>query len=99
MRERLKPGAHVGAWAPGNVWIANMECVPMARDLRYMKSGEDLREWMTREKVEAIYVDRALRECEPSLWNLIREQIGKTLAVAFTDEQGAVRVLVPTGSP
>jgi hypothetical protein len=98
MREHLKPGAHVAAWAPGNVWIANMTFVHTDLDLRYMKSAEDLSDWMTHNNVEAIYEDSNLRDFEPTVWSLIREQIGKSLAVAFADEKGAVRVLVPAGN-
>ena len=95
MREHFKPDARVGAWAPGNVWLANMSHVPMSGDLRSVKSAQNLADWMASNDVEAIYADRRLREFEPDLWGLIRNQIGKSLNVAFTDERAEVQVLVP----
>ena len=71
MKEHLEPGARVGAYAPGNVWLPKMTYVPMYLNLRYINSNEDLLAWMLNQKVEAIYVDEALKNFEPSLWMLI----------------------------
>jgi hypothetical protein len=95
LRQHFKRDTPVGAWAPGNVWLANMSYVQMSGELRYMKSAQDLADWMARNEVEAIYADRKLRECEADVWGLIQSQIGKRLEVAFTDEQAEVQVLVP----
>ena len=96
LRQHFKRDTPVGAWAPGNVWLANMSYVQMSGELRYMKSAQDLADWMAHNDVEAIYADRKLRECEVDVWDLIHSQIGKRLAVAFSDEQAEVQVLVPS---
>jgi hypothetical protein len=94
--QHFKPNTPVGAWAPGNVWLAKMVHVPMSGELRYMKSAQDLADWMARNDVEAIYADRKLREFEADVWSVIQNQIGKTLDVAFADDQAEVQVLVPS---
>jgi hypothetical protein len=96
LSEHFKPNTPVGAWAPGNVWLAKMSHVPMSGELRYMKSAQDLADWMARNDVEAIYADRKLRDFEADVWGVIHGQIGKTLDVAFSDEQAEVQVLVPS---
>jgi hypothetical protein len=98
LRQHFKRDTPVGAWAPGNVWLANMSFVQMSGELRYMKSPQDLADWMARNNVAAIYADRKLREFESDVWGLIQSQIGKHLAVAFSDEQAEVQVLVPTAA-
>ncbi|MDP8247008.1 MAG: hypothetical protein P9M00_02630 [Candidatus Tritonobacter lacicola] len=96
MMEQLEPGARVGAYAPGNVWITKMNYVPMYRDLRYISTDKDLLDWMKEQDLEAIYVDKALRDYESSLWALIERQIGTNLEVAFTCDDSAVQVLLVT---
>ncbi len=96
LSEHFKPNTPVGAWAPGNVWLAKMSHVPMSGELRYIKSPQDLADWMARNDVEAIYADRKLREFESDLWGVIHDQIGKTLDVGFADDQAEVQVLVPS---
>jgi hypothetical protein len=90
--------ARIAAWGPGNVWNARMNHVEMARDLRSLKSAQDVLEWMTRERVEAIYVDDYLRKFEPEAWETLQKQIGNGLSVAFDSGEGAVQILVRTPS-
>ena len=95
LRDHFKPDTHVGAWAPGTIWLAKMSHVEMGGALRSMKSGQDLADWMGSNDVAAIYVDQSLRQYESDLWGLVRDQIGKELKVAFTDDQNEVELLVP----
>jgi hypothetical protein len=95
LSQHFKPNTPVGAWAPGNVWLARMTHVPMSGQLRYMKSPQDLADWMTHNDVQAIYADRKLRDYEADVWGLIQSQVGKQLNVVFSDEQAEVQVLVP----
>lgn len=99
LRTHFASGTRIGAWGPGKIWSAKMDPVTMTRDLRYMKSAQDLSEWMARERVEAIYVDDFLREFEPALWDIIQKQIGDGLAVAFESGERAVQILVRTPQP
>ena len=92
MRDHLEPGARVGAFAPGNVWIANMNHVDIS-GIRSMPSEEEFAAWMRERNLKAIYVDKALRDYEPETWALIKQQIGKSLEVAFTSDNGEVHVL------
>jgi hypothetical protein len=95
LREHFVPGTHIGAWAPGTVWMANMQHVTMHRDLRYMKSAQDVRDWMAREKVEAIYMDDHLQKFEFSVWDTIEKQLGHGLELGFDGGEG-VQVLIRT---
>jgi hypothetical protein len=95
LSQHFKRDTPVGAWAPGNVWLANMSYVQMSGELRYMNSPQNLADWMARNHVEAIYADHKLRDYESDVWGLIQSQIGKHLEVAFTDEQAEVQVLIP----
>jgi hypothetical protein len=92
----LQPGARIAAWGPGKIWNAKMEPVTMERDLRYMKSAQEVSDWMSRERIEAIYVDDNLREFEPAVWDAIQKQIGKSLEVAFNGGEGVVQILIRT---
>jgi hypothetical protein len=68
----------------------------MERDLRYMKSAQEVSDWMSRERIEAIYVDDDLRKFEPGVWDVIQKQIGKSLEVGLDGGAGAVQILVRT---
>jgi hypothetical protein len=68
----------------------------MERDLRDMKSAQDVSDWISRERIEAIYVDDDLRKFEPAVWDAIQKQIGKSLEVAFDSGDGRVQMLVRT---
>jgi hypothetical protein len=48
--------------------------------------------WMARERIQAIYVDGALRILEPVAWQTIRSQIGHGLDVVFDKAPGAPTV-------
>ena len=95
LRQHFKPNTPIASWGPGNVWLANMSNVQMNGILRYMKSEQDLADWMAQNDVKAIYVDHKLRQWEPDVWGVIQGQIGKSLEVAFTDKEPEVQVLVP----
>jgi len=96
LRQTFPAGTNVGGWGPGKLWDAKMEPVPMVLELRYIKTKEDLFDWMDRKKVQAIFVDDYLRNYEPGLWDTIQKQIGNGLTVGFDSGQGAVQVLVRT---
>jgi hypothetical protein len=82
LRDHLPPGTRIGAYAPGVIWAANMTPVTNP-DLGNLTTSEALWGWLRRDKVEAIYVDDALRRFEPAAWQTIRSQIGHGLDVAF----------------
>lgn len=94
LRQNFAPGTHIGGWGPGKIWDAKMEPVTMVLELRYIKTHQDLFQWMDREKVQAIFVDDYLRKYEPGLWDTIQKQIGNGLTVGFDSGQGEVQVLV-----
>jgi hypothetical protein len=96
LRQTFPAGTHVGAWGPGKIWDAKMEPVPMVLELRYIKTKEDLFQWMGREKIQAIFVDDYLRNYEPGLWDVIQKQIDSGLTVGFDSGQGVVQILVRT---
>ena len=98
LAEHFRPGTRIAAWGPGKIWTAKMVYVRMVADLRYMKSAQDVSEWMAREGVKAIYVDDYLRRFEPAVWNTIQRQIGSGLKVVFDGGGGAIQVLVRTDS-
>jgi hypothetical protein len=92
MRDSLQPGAPVGTYAPGNVWVSKMTYVPMHESaLGYMKSEQEFLRWMTDNNPAAIYVNSQLKN-NKTLWALIERQIGKSFQVGFED--GDVQVLL-----
>ena len=98
LAEHFGPGTRIGAWGPGKIWNVKMEHVNMSLDLRYIKSAEDVSEWMDQERVKAIYADDYLRTFEPSLWDILQKQANHALQVAFDAGEGVtqVQILVPT---
>jgi len=96
MRENFEPGTRVGTYAPRYVWGAKMTYVPMYLNLRYMTSGQDLSTWIIDQNLKAIYMNESFRRVEPSVCALIERQIGKSLEIAFTSDEGAVQVLLVT---
>ena len=94
----FKPDSRIGAWGPGDIDDAKMKQVPMALDLRNLKSTQDVLNWMSREKVDAIYVDDYLRTFEPEVSHTLQNQIGHGLSVAYDSGAGAVQILVRTPS-
>jgi hypothetical protein len=102
LRSRFPPGTNVAAFSPGPVWTANMAHVPIF-DFPGLPLAEDAGTWMSRERVEAIYVDHELRTFEPAAWSAIQKQVGVGLEVGFDGtesgpDEAAVLVLVRTGS-
>src|SRR5882724_631530 len=92
MRDNLKPGAHVGTYAPRNVWVSKMTYVRMHENsLGYISSDQEFLRWMTDNNLAAIYVDSSLKN-NKTLWALIERQIGKSFQVGF--ENGDVQVLL-----
>jgi len=54
-----------------------MRYVPLLKsDIGAMSSDQDLQRWIKDNKVQAIYVDRALREFDSTIWELIENQVG-----------------------
>jgi hypothetical protein len=95
MRKHLKPNTAVGAYAPRDLWAAGMTWVSMIKsDTPEMISDENLREWLTKNKVEAIYLDSDFRRLgNPATWQLVERSIGEGVQVGFTSDDGNVRVL------
>jgi hypothetical protein len=100
MKQQLTPRAPVGAYAPINVWMADLTYIPMYRSaLPEISSGQDLLNWMKKNRLAAVYVDLHLQRQEPSVWAIVEGQIGKSLKVGFASENGDVQVLLTdTGS-
>jgi hypothetical protein len=94
MRKHLQPKTGVAAYAPRDLKAADMTWVSMLRsDIPNMVSDQDLREWMTKNKVKAIYLDGNLKSSQPETWTLVERSIGKSLETAFTSDDGKIRVL------
>jgi hypothetical protein len=95
MKQHLKPRTPVGAYAPINVWMADLTYIPMFRSaLPEIASVQDLLDWMKKNHLAGVYVDPHLQRQEPSLWAIVEGQIGKSLKVGFTSEKGEVQVLL-----
>jgi hypothetical protein len=95
MKEHLKPHTPVGAYAPINLWLADMTYIPMFRSaLPSFDSDEDVLTWMKKNRLEAIYVDPLLKQLEPSVWTLVQKQIDHSLKVGFASEKGEIQVLL-----
>jgi hypothetical protein len=56
---------------------------PITLELSNMTTSESFWAWVTREHIEAIYVDAKLRTLEPVVWQTIRSQIGHGIDLAF----------------
>lgn len=95
LREHLPPGSPVGAYAPRDPTAAKMAYVSMMLDLRSLRSDQELAAWITKQELVAIYVDKELRDYEPSLWARVQKLIGTKLTIAFTSSNGEVQVLRP----
>jgi hypothetical protein len=95
MQRHLPRDARVAAYAPAAVWAARGEYVTLILNLRQLRTGRELREWLDREHIAALFVENSLRDQEPSLWALIETLIGSSLTVVFTD--GPIRILAVSG--
>ena len=97
MQRNFPRDARIAAYAPAPVWAARNEYVSLVLTLRHLQTARDLREWLDRERVTALYVEDSLRDLEPRVWFLIESLIGTSLTVVFTD--GPIRILTATGQP
>ncbi|HZA54159.1 MAG TPA: hypothetical protein VE616_07910, partial [Candidatus Udaeobacter sp.] len=99
MREHLKSGAPVGAYAPINIWMANLTYIPMFRSaLPGLNSEQDFSTWMKNNRLAAVYVDSSLKRQEPSVWALVQKRIGHDLKIGFASEKGDIQVLFTAAS-
>jgi hypothetical protein len=100
MRKHLQPKTEVAGYGARDLMAADMTCVTMVRsNIPDMVSDQDLREWMTKNKVKAIYLDGNLKSAQPETWTLVERSIGKSLEVAFTSDDGNIRLLTFTRDP
>ena len=97
MQRNFPRDARIAAYAPAPVWAARGEYVSLILTLRHLRTGGELREWLDRERVTALYVEASLRDLEPSVWALIESLVGTSLTVVFAD--GQIRLLAVTGPP
>jgi hypothetical protein len=91
MRDHFPTGTRIGSYAPGAIFAANMEPVTNF-DFGSVTNPDMFWAWMARERIQAIYVDSALRTLEPVAWQTIRSQIGHGLDVVFDKAAGAPTV-------
>jgi hypothetical protein len=96
MQRNFPREARIAAYAPAPVWAARGEYVSLILTLRHLRAGGELREWLDRERVTALYVEDSLREQEPSVRALIESLIGTSLTVIFSD--GPIRILAVGGT-
>jgi hypothetical protein len=97
LKDNLKPGAVVAAYAPVNVWMSRLNYIPLLRStLPDLTSDQDFSRWMHANQLDAIYVDPLFTESERSLWALIQQRIGNDLEVGFTSDNGDTMVLFTT---
>lgn len=96
MQRTFQRDARIAAYAPAPVWAARGEYVSLILTLRHLQTGRDLREWLDRERVTALYLENSLRDQEPRVWTLIESLIGTSLTVVLTD--GHIRILVVCGT-
>jgi hypothetical protein len=94
MQRNLPADARIAAYAPAPVWAARGEYVSLILTLRHLQTPRDLRDWLDRERVTALYVEGSLRALEPTVAALIESLIGKSLTVVFSD--GQIRILTTT---
>ena len=100
MTKHLQPKTRVACYAPRDLIAADMTWVTMVRsEIPDLVSDQDLRAWMTTNKVNAIYLDDTLKSSQPETWMLVERSIGKSLEVAFTSDDGKIRLLLFTGDP
>jgi hypothetical protein len=94
MQRNLPADARIAAYAPAPVWAARGEYVSLVLILRNLQTPRDLRDWLDRERVTALYVEDSLRGLEPTVSALIESLVGTSLTVVFSD--GQVRILTRT---
>ncbi|MBA3470107.1 MAG: hypothetical protein H0T53_10730 [Herpetosiphonaceae bacterium] len=95
LQTRFAPNTVVSAYAPGNVWIANMQYAQLSINIR-ASSQEQFLAWLATTQVKAIYVDDRLRRNEPAIWSLIQES-DERLVEAFN--QGSVQIFMVKDQP
>jgi hypothetical protein len=101
LEDHFPPGTRIGAYGPGKIWAAKMTPVTML-NLDGVTTAEALWEWMAKERVDAIYVDRLLRTFEPVVSRTIGSEIDHGLDVTFerasdtSTDSPAVQIVVRT---
>jgi hypothetical protein len=92
LRDHLKEGTPVAAYAPKNVWMAKLTYIPMFRSATELNE-QNFRNWIQTNHVRAIYVDPNLKVLEPPFWALVQAHIGRDLNLAFSADGGNYQVL------
>ncbi len=81
------------------VLAAEMKNVPLKLGLRGVDDAADMQEWLDAGNAQGIYVDPFLMRFEPTLWNIINTQIGKSLKTVYVDEEGGILILAMVEEP
>ena len=92
LRDHLKAGTPVAAYAPKNIWMAKLTYIPMFRSASELNE-QNFRNWIESNHVRAIYVDPNLKVLEPSFWALVQAHKGRDLSLAFSADGGKYQVL------
>ena len=104
LEDHFRPGTRIAAYGPGRIWAANMTPVTML-NLDSVTTPDALWEWMAKERVDTIYVDRTLRTYEPVVSRTIADQISHGLEVGFerasdtSAGRSTVQIVVRTSDP
>ena len=95
MRRHFADGDKIAAYGPCHVWTANPALhYQKLHGLRERDSYESVRAWVEERSVVAIYVDKALRNEMPEVWEMINEELRDVYVVAFRSGNGEVEVLI-----
>jgi hypothetical protein len=95
MRENLESMPSIAAGSPGVVEAAKKRCIVLSStDIPINRSPEEFIKWMIGQGIEAIYVDHALYNSNPALWDMIQPQIGKRLERVFAADEGSFQILI-----
>jgi hypothetical protein len=100
LNAHLKAGSKVAAGAPGVPWASKMEFANLsAPDVPVGRTPDHFIDWLVSQNVQMIYVDHNLYNSNPTVWDLLKPEIGGRLERVFVADEGDVQILTFRKAP
>jgi hypothetical protein len=93
LRDNFEPGSKVISYNKREILAAEMKSVSMKLGLHGINDAIEMGKWLKGGHARGIYVDQFFMKNEPLLWNMIKQEIGKTLKTVHVSEDRSIVVL------
>ena len=95
LTKHFPPDTPIAAGSPGVPWAAKMTYAGLGGlDVPRDRSPEEFVEWMRAQNIRAVFIDPAIYQDNPVIWDLLQTELGVGLERVFSAGNGDIQILV-----